>query len=138
MAAPAVYLDACVHYGLTQALRDRGFEVRSAVDEGTTGREDDAQLSYAAEHGWILVTHNERHFRRLHEAGQEHAGLLILPGTPPLERLVIRASMMLNWIATQPATQSGFFKWGYLQEMLERGYRLPSFDEEAVRSALGR
>jgi hypothetical protein len=142
MAVPPVYLDACVHHGLVAALQTRGFEVRSAVDEGTTDLDDESQFRYAAERAWMLVTHNERHFRALHtafqQAGQVHAGLLILPATPPFERLVIRASMMLTWIGLQSDHRSRRYKWGQLQAMLEQGYRPTGLDEAELNLALGR
>ena len=44
--------------------------------------------------------------------------------------------MMLDWIATQPH-ESRLFAWGHLQQLLERGFRLPGYSEDDVRDALG-
>jgi len=112
------------------------------VDEGNTHFDDESQLRYAAEREVILVTHNEKDFRPLDELfrryGESHGGILVLPATPPLERLAVRAAMMLIWIGTQSDYRSRLFKWGRLQELLERGYRVSGYDEEAVSFALGR
>jgi hypothetical protein len=142
MPTPSVYLDACVHHGLVRVLRAQGFIVTSSVDVGTTDYDDEAQLRYAVAQDLMIITHNEKHFRPLHEQfrarGEEHSGILVLPATPPLERLAIRASMLLRWIETLPEYRSRLFKWGNLQELLEGGRRLPEYDEEAVKLALGR
>jgi hypothetical protein len=104
---------------------------------------DDAeQLAFASARGWMIMTHNGRHFRVLHRAfeqqGREHGGIIVLPERPPFERLVIRAAMMLTWIPTMPPTLSAYFTWGQLQERLETGERLPGFTEDDVHLALGR
>jgi hypothetical protein len=142
MLAPPVYLDECVDHGLTQALRERGYVVSSVLDEEMLELGDEDQLTYATIHGWLLVTHNEKHFRLLHQTwqrrGLSHAGIVILPEKPPLGRLVIRATMMLSWIAGLDTTRSGFFRWGHLQQRLEEGHRLPEFDETDLALALGR
>ena len=85
------------------------------MDEGNTHFDDESQLRYAAEREVILVTHNEKHFRPLDELfrgyGESHGGILVLPATPPLERLAVRAAMMLIWIGTQSDYRSRLFKW---------------------------
>lgn len=56
MPGPPLYLDECVDYGLAGALRKRGFIVHTALDSGMTEVSDEGQLSYAAAHGWMIVT----------------------------------------------------------------------------------
>src|SRR5262249_30073520 len=112
-------------------------------DQQTMTLDDEAQLTYATERGWIIVTHNERHFRALHGAAVRgsippHPGIIILPASVSLSRLVIRATMQLAWLGTQSGTRQQLFKWGQLQELLESGVRLPGFDERDVLEALGR
>ncbi|MCC7370952.1 MAG: DUF5615 family PIN-like protein [Chloroflexi bacterium] len=144
MALPAVYLDECVDHDLVAALRWRGYAVTSALEQGraNVGETDEAQLAYAAEHGWMLLTHNERHFRALHVAyvqqARDHGGLIIMPATPPRERLLIWCALMLDWIELMPDHQSGSFKWGRLQSLLEQGFRLSGYPEQDVVLALAR
>jgi hypothetical protein len=137
-----VYLDECVDYNLAEALREQGFRVFTALDEDMAEQDDLAQLAFAASRGRLLITHNGRHFRRLHrsflEEEQDHAGIIELPERPPFARLVIRATMMLAWIGMTGETTSVYYPWGQLQERLEGGYRLPGFTEEDLRLALGR
>lgn len=45
--------------------------------------------------------------------------------------------MMLDWLGIQSYT-SRLFEWGRLQQLLERGFRLPGYSEDEVREALGR
>lgn len=46
--------------------------------------------------------------------------------------------MMLDWLGTLEDHRSQMYKWGHLQALLERGYRLPNYDEDEVRLALAR
>jgi hypothetical protein len=66
MPSPAVYLDECVDVALAEALHRRGFVAVTTVAAGMVGATDESQLLYATVQGLMLVTHNRRHFRRLH------------------------------------------------------------------------
>lgn len=144
--SPPVYLDECVDYALVEALRQRGFTVYAAVDLGTQQLPDDEQLRYAANNGWVILTHNRSHFRRWHarfrDAGLPHGGIAGIPQREPFSRLVQRAAMLLRWIAEQDH-HSRYFKLNDLQQELLRrcvGGRAPAFYEFApdeVAHALG-
>jgi len=142
MAAPPVYLDECVDYHLVEALRRRGFIVTSALVHRMVEIDDDAQLSFATAHGWMLLSHNERDFRRLHEAfqrrGTRHAGIILVTRRSSFAQLELRAAMRIDWIGTREAQHAQLFKWGMLQELLEGSYLLPGYSEGNVRLALGR
>ena len=144
MPALSIYLDECVHYDLVDALRERGFSVVAARDQGVVGVDDEAQLIYASAHGWMILTYNRNHFQQLHQArhsqGQPHAGIIVMPQSTAAPIRVVRTAMMLTWISTLPEheTRSRLFKWGQLQELLEQGFRLPGYDEEDVRIVLAR
>lgn len=144
MAAVAVYLDECVAHDLVHALRMRGYSATSALEQGlaSIGESDDAQLAFATARGWLLLTHNERHFHALSQEyrrrGEPHSGIVVVPARPPFERLVIRSAMLLDWIAATPDHRSGFFKWGHLQSQIESGYLLPRYNTEEVQLALAR
>ncbi len=141
MPGSPLYLDECVDHRLAEALRKRGFTVHTALDSGMTELSDERQLSFAATHGWMIVTHNAKDFRRLHNAmrghGEGHGGIVILPERPPLELLETRAAMLLDWIMTFPEYRSALFTWGQLQRLMEGGFRLPGYSETEVRRALG-
>jgi hypothetical protein len=138
---PTGYLDECVDVGLVQTLLQRGHIVLAARDAGPTGVDDDEQIEYAAARGWVIVTHNARHFvrwnHRFRQQGRLHGGIVVIPETGPLDRLTIRAAMMLDWIAQQEY-RSCLFRWGDLQKLLVQGFRVPGYTEDEVRRAIGR
>ena len=124
------------------ALREQGFVVTTALAEHMLRVGDEQQLAFAGERDFLLVTHNQRHFWRWHstflEQGRPHGGLVLVPGTPPLERLILRIRMMLDWIATVPDHRSQLFQWGHLQDLLDRGLRLPGYTDDELRWVRGR
>jgi hypothetical protein len=74
-------------------LQARGHAATTARDQRLTRAKDAEQLLAAAEHGWVLVTHNASHYKALHDAWliwstawrvpSAHAGILVLPHAPP-------------------------------------------------------
>jgi predicted nuclease of predicted toxin-antitoxin system len=93
------YLDENIDIRLAALLRHRGFCATTARDVGLLRADDRTQLSYAATHGYCLVTHNLREFEPLHEsflsAGQLHAGIIIA-STKNVYRLVDHLARLLN------------------------------------------
>ena len=75
------YLDQDVDVELASRLRQSGHGALTTRDAGNTGLSNGDQLGYAASTGHVLVTHNRRHFRRLHRqwraAGRAHAGVVV-------------------------------------------------------------
>lgn len=140
MPVPSTYLDENVDVELADYLERRGCSVTTAQAARTAGLDDEGQLAHAAARGLVLISHNQRHFRRWHaifqQHGRSHAGIILIPQSP-LRRLEVRAAMMLDWIATFPDHRSRLFRWHDLQYQLTRGYRLPGYSEEEVRIALG-
>ncbi len=142
MPAPSVYLDECVDIKLAEALHRRGFTVVTTLAASMLGATDEDQLLYAGAHGLILVTHNRRHFRRLHrlfqDDGRSHGGMILLSRTTPLARLTLRVTMMLDWVGTLDGYHNRLFSWGTLQDLFDSGYRLPGYSEQDVQFAIGR
>lgn len=68
---------------LAAALRSRGITVITASDSGLIERSDEEQLTFATAHDCALYTFNVCDFYRLHtqwiSAGQEHAGMILVP-----------------------------------------------------------
>jgi hypothetical protein len=93
------YFDENMSLLLEMLLRVRGHLVSSTYGEGRLGSPDPHQLLFAADRGWILVTHNRRDLRLLHDAwhlwshawgtSRRHAGILVLDQVPgqPVEEL---------------------------------------------------
>lgn len=142
MPLSLVYLDENVDLGLVATLQRRGFHASHAVLEGTQYFTDAGQITYASVHGWMILSNNIAHFRmwhrRFHERGWSHGGIILLPTSVTLERLTLRAALLLRWIeATVPDPQSRLFTWSRLQNELTQGARLSGFTEDEVRIALG-
>lgn len=66
---------------LAQALRARGVDVTTALDEGMIDREDEEHLDYATAQGRVLYSFNVGDFYDLHTAyltpGKSHAGMIL-------------------------------------------------------------
>src|SRR5260221_3615132 len=110
MPAPPVYLDECVDVDLATGLIRRGFRATTTRAEARSGATDEAQLEFASARGWILISHNKRHFVRWHQTFRRelrpHNGIIILPKSP-LPRLELRAAMALDWIEQSDQSLAG-------------------------------
>ena len=141
MAAPPAYLDEDVPAEVAPALRARGFTVLTTAEAGALTASGDAQLVRAATLGYVLVSHNRWHFRRLHErflrADRHHAGIALLPQDANSERLVTRLALMLDWLGTQERS-SHLWQWHDCQQALLRGLRLRGYEERDILLALRR
>ena len=136
MAAPPAYLDECVDRPVIEALRQRGFDVLTALEAGRGEDPDEAQLAHATSVGRVLLSYNRTHFRRLHatylRAGHQHGGILLIPQAAPVHRRRLRAAMLLDWLGTLDEYRSRLFQWNDLQQRLVGGFRLPGYTEEEV------
>ena len=67
---------------LVRALRARGVDVTTALDEGMIERSDSEHLDYATAQGRVLYTFNVGDFYRLHISylaqGKSHAGIILV------------------------------------------------------------
>jgi len=134
-------LDEDARPGLVSALTARGFDVVSVHVVGPRSAADTKVLDRAIELDRVLITHNADDFKMVHadfiRQGRAHPGIVCIPQRGSLIRRTLRAAMMLDWTANQPRA-SRLFVWGQLQQMLEQGFRLPGYNEDEVRQALGR
>ena len=103
-----LYLNENVAVGLVALLSQRGIRAVHTLNVGNRGVSDEAQLEYAASLGYILLTHNRRHFRRLHNvwvgSGKKHAGIIVVGYAEP-ERLAERVRLFFEQVyptATPP------------------------------------
>ncbi|MBI1930112.1 DUF5615 family PIN-like protein [Candidatus Poribacteria bacterium] len=77
----ALYLDEDINISLAARLRGHGYNVITTVEVGNLSNSDDKQLEYATNNGRAILTHNRKHFRRLHtdwkSRGQHHWGIIV-------------------------------------------------------------
>lgn len=80
-----LYLDADVTSAplLASILRQRGFDVISAVEVGNDALDDSEQLEYAIQNQRVLLTFNIKDFvplaRSLYDESREHSGIIVSP-----------------------------------------------------------
>jgi hypothetical protein len=134
-----LYLDECVDRHLAPLLRMRTNDVLTALEAGTLGFDDESQLVFATRHNRVILTHNQRHFQRLHvrflAANRRHAGIMLIPnGSRGLVDL--RAAMLATWLDDPGGADSRLVRWHDLQGELIRGLRVDGFGESEVRQAL--
>lgn len=73
-----LYADENVARRLLESLREYGHDVLTSHQAGKAnlGLEDDVVLSDAFEMERIVLTNNRRDFRRLHQEGSNHVGIV--------------------------------------------------------------
>ena len=101
-----LYMDEdSMDHDLVAALRLRGVDVTTALEQGMIDRDDSEQLSYATAHGRVLCSFNARDFIRLHSEylaqGKQHAGIILVQQ----QRYTVGEHMrrLLKLIAGRPA-----------------------------------
>ncbi len=136
MPRPDVYFDECVNWYLAVRLRQRGFSVTTARDARMTGKSDVEQLAFATRRDAVLVSYDSLDYRRLHRIGNAHSGIVLI-GVVRLDWQEIRAAMLIDWAASFPDYRPHLFRWHDLQQRLIGGTRLPGYNEDELRTALG-
>ena len=84
MAKIRLYIDEdSMDRALVRALRARGMDVTTALEEGMIERDDTEHLDYATAQGRVLYSCNVADFYRLHTnylaRGNSHAGMILAP-----------------------------------------------------------
>jgi hypothetical protein len=134
-----VHLDECVNHGLADLLRAGGIDVTTAPETRTLGFDDESQLLFATRNKRLILSHNQRHFQRLHAHFQAdhrpHGGMLLIPNGA-LNMVHLRARMLLVWLEEQGSSESQLVRWHDLQAELTRGRNLASFTSSEIRQAL--
>jgi hypothetical protein len=98
------YTDHNVALQVALILRQTGHAAITARDLGLERAGDDTHLLTAAQHGWILVTHNRQHFSLLYDAWLHwfqvfgvpamHAGILLPPHGLPDQTVQLRQEFL--------------------------------------------
>ena len=81
----ALYANENYPLGMVKQLRSLGHDVLTALEAGNAGRAvpDEEVLRFATAHERAVITHNRRHFLRLHrETGGRHAGIILCTYDP--------------------------------------------------------
>jgi hypothetical protein len=71
-----LYADEDFPWGAVQILRNLGRDVLTVHEAGRCGRDDSHVLADAAADSRVVLTHNHRHYKRLHMRGQPHGGVI--------------------------------------------------------------
>jgi predicted nuclease of predicted toxin-antitoxin system len=99
------YADENFPWGAVLILRSLGHDVLTVQEAGRRGSADLVVLTEATANGRAVLTHNHRHFKRLHARGQPHAGIVSCTrddnDLPGLAQRVHDASTALPNLANQ-------------------------------------
>jgi hypothetical protein len=72
----ALYADENFEYGVVEELRALGYDVRTVQEAGRCGLDDPTVLADATAEGRVVLSHNRKHFWRLHANAATHAGIV--------------------------------------------------------------
>ena len=70
------YADEDFPLAVVEELRRLGHDVLRVQEDGRKSKPDPAVLARAHALGRVVLTHNRRHFERLHKQGAAHSGIL--------------------------------------------------------------
>lgn len=71
-----LYADEDFDYAVAEELRRLGHDVLTAQEDGRRQTPDPDILARAHSLGRAVLTHNRRHYKRLHRQGADHSGIL--------------------------------------------------------------
>lgn len=76
MLTGRLYADEDFPWGAVQILRIWGHDVLTVQEAGRRGAADPRVLADATADGRAVLTHDHRHYKRLHTHGQPHGGII--------------------------------------------------------------
>jgi predicted nuclease of predicted toxin-antitoxin system len=93
-----LYADENVSYLVVEELRRLGHDVLTAQEAGQGNRRtpDEVILASAVALGRVVLTHNRRHFMRLHLQGATHAGIVVCTRDTDVAALAARIHAALS------------------------------------------
>ena len=102
----SLYADENFPVPAVLSLRGLGHDVLTAQEAGQSGKAipDEAVLAFAHAEGRALLTHNRKDFRKLHNRGLSHSGLVVCTTDSDFEGLAHRIDGALA-TAGDPAGQ---------------------------------
>ena len=80
-----------------EGLRRLGHDVLTVaeVDLAGLGIPDEEVLAFAHADGRVILTHNRKHFRNLHDAGRPHSGMVLCTEDTDFDSLAARVDQAL-------------------------------------------
>lgn len=81
------YADENIPLDLTRELRRRNVRVVTTQDVHRASTPDEDQLTYATEHGYVLITY-DNDFLRLHRQGYLHTGVVRIAPNCPYRKII--------------------------------------------------
>lgn len=90
-----LYADEDFPHPAAAELRRLGHDVLTAQDDGHSQKPDNPILARAHLLGRAVVTHNRRHFERLHRRGDDHSGIISATMDQDLNALAARIDVAL-------------------------------------------
>ena len=85
-----LYADEDFSYPVVEVLRQLGHDVLTAQEDQRTAAADSEILTRARSLARIVLTHNRRHFERLHRQGEDHSGIISTTRDSDAQRLAER------------------------------------------------
>jgi hypothetical protein len=87
-----IYADENFPFSVVEQLRRLGHDVLTTYESGRAGERlpDDDMLDFAAGQQRVLLTHNRRHFVRLHGERPGHCGIIVCTIDPKSTALAHR------------------------------------------------
>lgn len=95
-----LYADEDFPLSVVEELRQRGHDVLTVQEDGRTGTPDPDVLARAHALGRTVLTHNRRHYERLHLQGATHSG--ILSATQDTDHLALAARIDIALVSQSP------------------------------------
>src|SRR3982074_1518777 len=90
-----LYADEDFTYPVVEELRRLGHDVLTAQEDGRRAIPDPDILARAHALGRAVLTHNRRHYERLHRQGAAHSGILSATHDNDFPRLAARIHAIL-------------------------------------------
>ena len=104
-----VYLDENVHVLIAKIIQSHGFKAVTVQDAGRRGASDTAQLQYAVEQGYAILTHDRIDFEELAReyfaSGKNHSGIVIAADNSPQEIARRMISILNDFTADEMTNQ---------------------------------
>jgi predicted nuclease of predicted toxin-antitoxin system len=121
------YLDHNISYRILPYLHSAGHQTVATRETGMNRADDDAQVFFAWQNGWITITHNRQDFLLVHHTLRRwgdlwhitdiHAGILAFP-----DSLAIReqARLLDVFIASDFPIANTFYEWRSIGSWVQR------------------
>jgi len=94
------YADEDFDYPVVEELRRLGHDVETVQEAGRRGDPDSAVLAYAISHQRAVLTHNRRHFVKLHRQTAPHGGIVACTRDADAAALAQRIHQAIAGLAT--------------------------------------